>query len=80
MGRRPRESPTGNTGELETLVRRVLTSGRCVTGREYRVPTAAGRGRDRAFSASFVRLGDAGGRVLGVCVLVLVVTDRRWAG
>ncbi|MFD6188650.1 SpoIIE family protein phosphatase [Streptomyces sp. NPDC060275] len=80
LGRRPRESLTGDTDELEALVRRVLTTGRCVTGREYRVPTETGRRGDRAFSASFVRLHDADGHTLGVCMLMLVVTDRRWAG
>ncbi|MGQ4441097.1 PAS domain-containing protein [Streptomyces violaceoruber] len=66
LGRRPRESLTGDTGELEALVRRVLATGRCVTGREYRVPTAPDSRRDRAFSASFVRLHDDGGHIL-VC-------------
>ncbi|WP_159323664.1 SpoIIE family protein phosphatase [Streptomyces tendae] len=80
LGRRPRDSLTGDADELEVLVRRVLTTGRCVTGREYRVPTEAGKRRDRAFSASFVRLHDTDGRTLGVCMLMLVVTDRRWAG
>ncbi|MGV9590438.1 SpoIIE family protein phosphatase [Streptomyces tendae] len=80
LGRRPRDSLTGDADELEALVRRVLTTGRCVTGREYRVPVEAGRRRERAFSASFVRLHDGDGRTLGVCMLMLVVTDRRWAG
>ncbi|MBD0423885.1 SpoIIE family protein phosphatase [Streptomyces sp. TRM S81-3] len=80
LGRRPRDSLTGDSDRLEALIRRVLAGGHCVTGREYRVPAVAGKRRDRAFSASFVRLEDADGRILGVCMLILVVTDRRWAG
>ncbi|MEU6457949.1 SpoIIE family protein phosphatase [Streptomyces sp. NPDC047065] len=80
LGRSPRDSLTGDTDQLEALIRRVLVDGHCVTGREYRVPPAVGKRRDRAYSASFVRLHTAAGRPLGVCMVTLVVTDRRWAG
>ncbi|MFG2678156.1 SpoIIE family protein phosphatase [Streptomyces sp. NPDC048392] len=79
LGRRPRDSLAGDADRLETLVRWVLESGHCVTDRDYRVP-AAGKRRDRALSSSFVRLHDAAGRPLGVCMMMLVVTDRRWTG
>ncbi|CAM5409355.1 hypothetical protein STENM327S_01995 [Streptomyces tendae] len=64
LGRRPRQSPAGDADALAALVRRVLTTGRCATGREYRVPVQAGSRGDRALSASFVRLHDADGRSL----------------
>ncbi|WP_232107909.1 SpoIIE family protein phosphatase [Streptomyces gossypiisoli] len=80
LGRRPRASLTGDAAEFEAVAQRVLDTGECVTGREYRVPAAPGRRRDGAFSASFVRLDDADGRPLGVCMVLVVVKDRRWAG
>ncbi|GEC06146.1 membrane protein [Streptomyces spinoverrucosus] len=80
LGRRPRESLTGDAVEFEAVVQRVLDTGECVIGREYRVPAVPGRRRDGAFSASFVRLDDADGRPLGVCMVLVVVKDRRWAG
>ncbi|MBX9397332.1 SpoIIE family protein phosphatase [Streptomyces sp. TRM72054] len=80
LGRRPRASLTGDAVELEAVAQRVLDTGECVTGREYRVPAVPGRRRDGAFSASFVRLDDADGRPLGVCMVLVVVKDRRWAG
>ncbi|MFJ4468236.1 SpoIIE family protein phosphatase [Streptomyces sp. NPDC089424] len=80
LGRRPREALSGDATELEAVVVQVLETGACATGREYRPPAAEGRPRDRAFSASFVRLDDAEGRTLGVCMVMLVIKDRRWAG
>ncbi|MFD7433915.1 SpoIIE family protein phosphatase [Streptomyces sp. NPDC059861] len=80
LGRRPREALSGDAADLETVVVEVLDTGVCATGREYRPPAVPGRPRDRAFSASFVRLSDAEGPTLGVCMVMLVVKDRRWAG
>lgn len=80
LGRRPRASLTGDAVEFEAVAQRVLDTGECVTGREYRVPAVPGRRRYGAFSASFVRLDDADGRPLGVCMVLVVVKDRRWPG
>ncbi|MER7660082.1 PAS domain-containing protein [Streptomyces sp. NPDC096193] len=80
LGRGPRESLPGDGEELETAMRQVLATGAGLTGREYRVPAVAGTVRDSAYSASFVRLDDADGHPLGVCLVVLAVRDRRWAG
>ncbi|MGW1543467.1 SpoIIE family protein phosphatase [Streptomyces sp. NPDC002309] len=80
LGRRPREALSGDAAELDTVAARVLETGVCVTGREYRPATLAGRDRDRVHSASFLRLDDAEGRTLGVCMVTLVIKDRRWAG
>ncbi|MFJ8146774.1 SpoIIE family protein phosphatase [Streptomyces sp. NPDC096048] len=80
LGRRPREALAGDAVELEADIRRVLATGACVTGREYRVSAAVRGQRDRTLSAAFLRLDAADGRPLGVCMLVLVVHDSRWAG
>lgn len=80
LGRRPREALGGDAEELDTVAAQVLETGVCATGREYRPPLAPGRDRDRAFSASFLRLDDAEGHTLGVCMVMLVIKDRRWAG
>ncbi|MFF7202552.1 SpoIIE family protein phosphatase [Streptomyces sp. NPDC008141] len=80
LGRGPRDALPGGAEDLETAMRQVLATGSGLTGREYRVPAAAGTVRDSAYSASFVRLDDADGRPLGVCLVVLAVRDRRWAG
>ncbi|WML83228.1 SpoIIE family protein phosphatase [Streptomyces sp. VNUA74] len=77
LGRPPQEALAGDASEPAAVMRRVLSTGENVTGLEYRVP-AAGTGRDRALSASFLHLRDAAGRTLGVC---LVVEEKSpWAG
>lgn len=80
LGRPPREGLAGDAVGVEAVVRRVLATGSGVTGREYRVPAAAGRRRDHTFSASYLRLEDAEGLPVGVCMLVLVVSERRFTG
>lgn len=79
LGRRPGKALAGDAAELESIMRRVLNTGVSVTGREYRVPAAAGGQHDCVFSASLLRLGDTDDRPLGVCLLVLVDRDRQWA-
>ncbi|WP_330177484.1 SpoIIE family protein phosphatase [Streptomyces sp. NBC_01498] len=81
LGRPPREALAGDADDTETTVRRVLATGAPVTGREFRVPTTGGQGdRHGVLSASYLRLDDADGRPLGVCLLVLPVGGRWWAG
>ncbi|WP_231158293.1 SpoIIE family protein phosphatase [Streptomyces sp. CNZ748] len=77
LGRRPREALVSDPAGLEAVVRQVLVTQNCDTGREYRVPTAEG---DRVFSASFLRLNDDEGQPLGVCMLLLGLGDERWTG
>lgn len=80
LGRPPREALAGDAAGMEAVIRRELATGGGVTGREYRVPATEGRRRDDAFSASFVRLDDADGRHVGVCMLVVAVGERRFVG
>jgi len=64
---------------METRMREVLDSGEPVTDFEYRGRTRADPDREHAYSTSFFRLDDASGRAVGVCYMVLDVTDRSRA-
>ncbi|MGW1883896.1 SpoIIE family protein phosphatase [Streptomyces sp. NPDC001970] len=80
LGRRPGAALPGDAGALERVMRQVLATGTAVVGREYRVPAVHGAHRNRALSASFVPLDDGDGRALGVALVVVQITGRRWAG
>ncbi|MGW1373445.1 SpoIIE family protein phosphatase [Streptomyces sp. NPDC002446] len=77
LGRSVREVlPSLDADEIEAALRQVLESGEPLVD-EYTVGrTAADPGHDHAWSVSYYRLEDPGGRVLGVAGLVVDVTDR----
>ncbi|MEU6705685.1 SpoIIE family protein phosphatase [Streptomyces wuyuanensis] len=79
LGRRAREALPGDSAAAEALMRRVLETGRSLTGRPYGVPEGTGSGHAGTLSAGFLRLDDADGRALGVCLVVLPVRDGRRA-
>ncbi|GAA4968736.1 SpoIIE family protein phosphatase [Yinghuangia aomiensis] len=62
--------------QLETYMRNVLDTGTPLIDHEYRGRTAADPEHEHAYSTSFFRLEDQTGAVLGVCYLVIDVTDR----
>ncbi|QPP05273.1 SpoIIE family protein phosphatase [Streptomyces bathyalis] len=68
--------PGLDTEPIEGRMRKVLETGRAVTDYEYRGRTQADPDREHAYSTSFFRLDDDSGRALGVCYMVLDVTDR----
>ncbi|MEY9945172.1 SpoIIE family protein phosphatase [Kitasatospora sp. GAS206B] len=77
LGRRLDEVLPGiNTTEIEAVMREVLATGEpVVDARSYgRTPTEPGR--DRAWSASYFRLADPAGQVLGVSSSIIDVTER----
>ncbi|MFI9082058.1 SpoIIE family protein phosphatase [Streptomyces sioyaensis] len=61
---------------IESTMRRVLTTGEPVVDFEYRGFPAADPHREHAYSTSYFRLDDISGRVLGICFVVIDVTDR----
>ncbi|MGP3923468.1 SpoIIE family protein phosphatase [Streptomyces sp. 8N616] len=77
LGRRLSEVlPDLPAADLEDRMRQVLEAGEAVIDYEFRGRTEAYPKQDRAYSASFFRLDDAEGGVLGVCYIVVDVTDR----
>ncbi len=77
LGRRLSELLPGLPAEqLEGRMREVLKTGVPVMNFEYRGRTVADPHREHAYSTSFFRLDDSAGRVLGVCYIVVDVTDR----
>ncbi|NUS56750.1 MAG: SpoIIE family protein phosphatase [Streptomycetaceae bacterium] len=62
--------------QLEEHMRNVLETGTPLIDHEYRGRTAADPEHEHAYSTSFFRLEDQTGAVLGVCYLVIDVTDR----
>ncbi|MDX6352191.1 MAG: hypothetical protein QOF84_6981 [Streptomyces sp.] len=79
IGRGLKETLPGlDTDAIEERMRRVLRTGTPIIDYEYRGWTLAEPYREHAYSTSYFRLEDAG-TVLGVCYMVMDVTDRRRA-
>ncbi|MFE2911894.1 SpoIIE family protein phosphatase [Kitasatospora indigofera] len=68
--------PFLDAGAIEAAMREVLTSGEPLLNVHTVGRTPADPGTDHAWSGSFYRLEDGAGRVLGVAVTVVDVTDR----
>ncbi|GAA1913381.1 SpoIIE family protein phosphatase [Streptantibioticus ferralitis] len=68
--------PRLDAEKIEGQMREVLETGQPVIDFEYRGYTPADPHREHAYSTSFFRLDDTYGRVLGVCYMVVDVTDR----
>ncbi|WP_433446933.1 SpoIIE family protein phosphatase [Streptomyces sp. CA-142005] len=80
LGRRLTEVLPGCDAEAaEAVMRQVLESGTPRVDHEYRLSLQAAPRREHAFSVSFFRLDDGEGRALGVCAMVVDVTDRQRA-
>ncbi|OIJ89789.1 SpoIIE family protein phosphatase [Streptomyces colonosanans] len=80
IGRRLRETlPLLDVDTIESSLRQVMASGIPVTDQYYVGRTAADPDHDHAWSASFYRLEDPGGRVLGAAISVVDVTERHRA-
>ncbi|AUG75234.1 histidine kinase [Kitasatospora sp. MMS16-BH015] len=77
IGRRISEVLPGlNSAEIETVMRQVLATGRPVVDARSHGRTPGDPRRDRAWSASYFRLEDTGGRVLGVSSSIIDVSER----
>ena len=77
LGRRVAEVLPGiNAAETEAVMRQVLASGVPVVDFRTHGRTPGDPRRDRAWSASYFRLADQGGRVLGVSATIIDVTER----
>jgi len=68
--------PGINSSEIEAVMRQVLSTGRPVVDARSHGRTPGDPRRDRAWSASYFRLEDAAGRVLGVSSSIIDVTER----
>ncbi|MFF3877993.1 SpoIIE family protein phosphatase [Streptomyces sp. NPDC001978] len=80
LGRRLGEVLPGCEAEaVEAVMRRVVETGTPTVDHEYRLSLPTDRHREHAFSTSFFRLDDVEGRTLGVCAMVVDVTDRQRA-
>lgn len=81
LGRRVGEAlPFLDSGAIETAMREVLRSGVPQVSHEVVGRTPADPDTDRAWRVSLYRLDDSGGRVLGIAVSLIDVTDRYRAG
>ncbi len=77
LGRRLGDTLPGlDTRALEAQMRRVLATGAPVIDYEYRGWTPAQPHREHAYSTSFFRLDDADGDAIGLCYMVMDVTER----
>ncbi|MFE4970916.1 SpoIIE family protein phosphatase [Kitasatospora sp. NPDC056651] len=77
LGRRLTEALPGINGpESEEVIRRVLATGVPVVDDLAHGRTPADPHHDHAWSASYFRLKDRGGRVLGVCATVIDISER----
>ncbi|MDF4251937.1 SpoIIE family protein phosphatase [Streptomyces sp. WMMB303] len=77
LGRRLADTLPGlDTRALEAQMRRVLATGAPVIDYEYRGWTPADPHREHAYSTSFFRLDDADGDAIGLCYMVMDVTER----
>ncbi|QJS13444.1 SpoIIE family protein phosphatase [Streptomyces argyrophyllae] len=80
VGRRVRDVLTFLDAEaVENCLRRVLETGEPVTDQHVAGRPAADPHREHAWSASYHRLEDASGRVLGVVTSVVDITERHEA-
>jgi PAS domain S-box-containing protein len=68
--------PAFDIDTLEAIVLSVLETGIPVVDREFRTPIPSEGNREKMFSISYFRLDDPDGNVLGLCGMVLDVTDR----
>ncbi|WP_035842739.1 SpoIIE family protein phosphatase [Kitasatospora azatica] len=68
--------PGLNGAEIEAVMRQVLTTGQPVVDARSYGRTPSDPRRDHAWSASYFRLADASGRVLGVSSSIIDVTER----
>jgi PAS domain S-box-containing protein len=79
VGRRVGEVLPGlDAKTIEDRMRRVLETGRPLLDQQTVGATAAGTG-ERAFSESYHRIEDARGRVLGLAMAIIDVTERQQA-
>ncbi|WP_406459443.1 SpoIIE family protein phosphatase [Streptomyces sp. NBC_00876] len=77
LGRRVGEAlPFLDSDVIEAAMREVLASGVPQVSHEVEGRTAADPDTDRAWSVSLYRLDDSGGRVLGIAVSLIDVTDQ----
>jgi PAS domain S-box-containing protein len=77
LGRRVTEVLPGINGEeIESVMRRVLETGEPVVDARSHGLTPASPGQDRAWSASYFRLEEPGGQILGVSSTIIEVTER----
>ncbi|MGW2118142.1 SpoIIE family protein phosphatase [Streptomyces zhihengii] len=80
LGRSFRETlPFGDADRLEAALREVLATGTPLLDRHVVGRIRAEPAGERAWSVSLYRLEDPGGRVIGVAVSVVDVTDRHRA-
>ncbi|WP_217555559.1 SpoIIE family protein phosphatase [Streptomyces sp. GbtcB6] len=80
LGRRVREAlPFLEVDAIEAALRQVLTSGKPMIDQHSVGRTPADPDNDHAWSVSYYRLDGPGGRVLGVAILLVDVTDRHRA-
>ncbi|MFI6358422.1 SpoIIE family protein phosphatase [Streptomyces sp. NPDC050743] len=78
IGRHLRETlPFPDADTVESALRQVLTTGTSLLDQYHVGRPAADGGADHAWSLSFYRLEDPGGRVLGAAVSVVDVTERH---
>ncbi|WP_354643962.1 SpoIIE family protein phosphatase [Kitasatospora camelliae] len=77
LGRRVSSVLPGiNSTEIEAVMRQVLSTGKPVVDARSHGRTPGDPRRDRAWSASYFRLEDSAGRVLGVSSSIIDVTER----
>ncbi|MGX1881537.1 SpoIIE family protein phosphatase [Streptomyces sp. NPDC055287] len=80
VGRDVREAlPFLDTESIEASMREVMATGAPILDRESVGSTPAAPDREQAWSVSFYRLEGSNGKVLGVAVSVVDVTERRSA-
>ncbi|GGU97261.1 hypothetical protein GCM10010260_36310 [Streptomyces filipinensis] len=80
IGRHLRETlPFPDVATVESALRQVLTTGTPLLDQYHVGRPSADPGREHAWSLSFYRLEDAGGRVLGAAASVVDVTERHRA-
>ncbi|MGW1805514.1 SpoIIE family protein phosphatase [Streptomyces sp. NPDC002078] len=78
IGRHLRETlPFPDVDTVESALRQVLTTGTSLLDQYHVGRTPADTGQEHAWSLSFYRLEDPGGRVLGAAVSVVDVTERH---
>lgn len=80
VGRTLREAlPTVDTDRIESTLRRVLATGAPVIDQRIAGLTPADPGREHVWSVSHYRLDDSTGRILGLAVFVVDVSERHRA-